>query len=203
MPIRPPLPWLIAFLIVTSIAMTVAASFADKRAAAGAAALFVTVIAASALATSAPLWRQELAGRVAESDVQGALSAGVLLAMLAYAWCGVTMLSIYLGASLRWQHGWQYGSAMLLIALGHAIYLKQLEEPGVGEARSRVLQNAAKLAAGHAILVAIGLIWLIASGKVASLKGDWAANQIFVAGGFAIICISMIIVKTYSALSRP
>lgn len=202
MAIRPPLPWLITLLIATSIAMTVSAGFADKRASAGAAALFVAAIAASALATCAPIWRRDHVDRAAQSDVRGALSAGVLLALVAYAWCGVTMLAIYLGTGVRWQHGWQYGSAMLLIALGHWMYFSHLSEMPEGDARTRAFQTAAKLAAVHAITIAVGLIWLIASGKVASLKGDWAANQIFVAGGFAIICISMVIVKAHAALTR-
>ncbi len=54
----------------------------------------------------------------------------------------------------------------------------------------------------QAVAIACGLIWLIASGKLSSLKGDWAANQLFLAGGFAIMCLSMIIMKTHAVLSE-
>jgi hypothetical protein len=34
------------------------------------------------------------------------------------------------------------------------------------------------------------------------LKGDWAANQLFLAGGFAIMCLSMIMIKSYTVLTE-
>ena len=46
------------------------------------------------------------------------------------------------------------------------------------------------------------LIWLIGSGKLSSMKGDWAANQLFLAGGFAIMCLSMIMIKSYAVLTE-
>ncbi|MBN9281050.1 MAG: hypothetical protein J0H37_02035, partial [Hyphomicrobium denitrificans] len=57
-------------------------------------------------------------------------------------------------------------------------------------------------AALQAVAIACGLLWLIQSGKLSSLKGDWAANQLFLAGGFTVMCLSVIIVKTHSALSE-
>ncbi len=38
--------------------------------------------------------------------------------------------------------------------------------------------------------------------KLSSIKGDWPANQLFLAGGFTVMCLSVIIVKTYSVLSE-
>ncbi len=35
-----------------------------------------------------------------------------------------------------------------------------------------------------------GISWLIGSGKLATVKGDWAANDVFLAGGVAILCLS-------------
>ena len=59
-----------------------------------------------------------------------------------------------------------------------------------------------KLAGYQAVLIGVGLVWLIGSGKLATLKGDWAANQLFLAGGFAIMCLSMIMIKSYAVLTE-
>jgi hypothetical protein len=93
-------------------------------------------------------------------------------ALLATAW-GVgacSMLGVYLLSGLKWQHGWQYGAGMALIALAAAAYARD----------PRWLNAAAIIVALQGVAAALGLAVLAGSGKLASIKGDWAANIVFV-----------------------
>ena len=119
-----------------------------------------------------------------------------------YAWGGLAMLLIYLITPLHWRHGWQYGSIMLVIAAGLILYIRALSSPSSRFARPASVTRIVQLAILHGITAAIALAWLILSGKLATYKGDWAANAIFLAGGLAIIGISIITVVTHRALTR-
>jgi len=197
---RPPLSWLIATLTMALFALYMAASTSRKLEAAIAAAVFAIILIAAAIRTNAPLWTTAKPG-VTQRD---ALWQTTRLIMLAYLWCGLAFYAVYLGTKLHWQHGWEYGSAMLLIALAHAFYLRRLSNPGDAVSTPSAIERAVRLASYQGFAIAFGLIWLIQSGKLSSLKGDWAANQLFLAGGFAVMCLSVIVIKTNAALSeRP
>lgn len=202
MSLRPPLPFLLALLAAALVIMFMAASMSRKAEAAAAAAVFAVLLISSAIRTNSPFWRRNAANSgVTPRD---ALWQTTRLIMLAYLWCALAFYAVYLGTTLHWQHGWEYGSAMLLIALGHAIYLWRLSNPDNSVSAPSAVERAVRLSSYQAIAIAVGLIWLIQSGKLSSLKGDWAANQLFLAGGFAVMCLSVIIIKTNSALSeRP
>ncbi len=148
------------------------------------------VAAAAAVRINAPLWRrpQSLVTPAA------ALARTTRLTALIYGACGAAMFAIYLLTPLRWQHGWQYALALTLAAVGAAVYARRLEASGVS------VDFAAQLAGLQAIAVAVALIWMIASGKLDTVKDDWAANAIFLAGGFAIVVVSVVAVKTHAAL---
>jgi hypothetical protein len=191
---------LLTTLAAALLAMYLATSTLQKAEAATSAAAFAIFLVISGIRTNAPLWGQ----RAAKIGVtrRDALSQTTRLIMFAYLWCALAFYAVYLGTTLRWQHGWEYGSAMLLVAIGHAIYLWFLSDPNAAVSTPRAIERAVWLAAGQAIAIAFGLIWLIQSGKLASVRGDWAANQLFLAGGFAVICLSAIIVKTHMALGE-
>jgi hypothetical protein len=192
---------LIATLAAALFAFYMAANLSQKFEAAIAAAVFAIVLIAAAIRTNAPLWRTSAKPGISQRD---ALWQTTRLIMLAYLWSGLAFYAVYLGTKLHWQHGWEYGSAMLLIAIAHAVYLSRLSDPDSSASTLSAIERAARLAAAQAIAIAIGLIWLIQSGKLASLKGDWAANQIFLAGGFTVMCLSVVVIKTNAALSeRP
>ena len=53
---------------------------------------------------------------------------------------------------------------------------------------------------GAAAAVALGM--LIGSGKVGSIKADWPANHVFLAGGLALVVISAIAAITHFKLRR-
>jgi uncharacterized membrane protein len=199
MTLRPSLPWLLTTLAAALIAMFLAASALQKVEAAIAAAVFVFFIVTAAIRTSAPVWRRAPgAGAITPRD---ALIATTRLVMLTFLWCGIAFYAIYLGAGIRWQHGWQYGSAMLLVAGAYAYYLSRLRDPYDDWSKPQAIERMVRFMAYQAFAIGAGLVWLISSGKLATLRGDWAANQLFLAGGFAVICLSAIIVKTNSALA--
>jgi hypothetical protein len=200
MALRPPLPWLLATLLAALVAMYLATSGLQKAQAATSAAAFAILLVIAGLRSNSPLWRRGTAKNTATP--RQALWLTTLLIMLAYFWCALAFYAVYLGTSLRWQHGWEYGSAMLLVAVGHAIYLWHLDDPNASVSTPKAIGRAVALAALQAVAIACGLLWLIQSGKLSSLKGDWAANQLFLAGGFTVMCLSVIIVKTHSALSE-
>ncbi|ADJ25338.1 hypothetical protein Hden_3547 [Hyphomicrobium denitrificans ATCC 51888] len=200
MALRPPLPWLLATLLAALLAMYLATSGLQKAQAATSAAAFAILLVIAGLRSNSPLWRRGATRSMATP--RQALWLTTLLIMLAYFWCALAFYAVYLGTSLRWQHGWEYGSAMLLVAVGHAIYLWHLDDPNASVSTPKAIGRAVALAALQAVAIACGLLWLIQSGKLSSLKGDWAANQLFLAGGFTVMCLSVIIVKTHSALSE-
>jgi hypothetical protein len=191
---------LLATLAAALIAMYLATSALQKAEAATSAAAFAILLMTSAIRTNSPLWRRG-AAKIAMTQRE-ALWQTTLLIMLAYLWCALAFYAVYLGTTLRWQHGWEYGSAMLFIAVAHAIYLWRLADPNASVSSPRAIDCAVRLAACQAIAIAFGLIWLIQSGKLSSVKGDWAANQLFLAGGFAVMFLSAIIIKTNATLSE-
>ena len=200
MPLRPSLPWLLTTLAAALVAMTLAAGAAHKAESALAAAVFALVLVATAVRTNSPLWRRS--ARNADVTPRDALRQTARLIMLAYLWCALAFYAIYLGTPIHWQHGWEYGSALLAFGLAHAYYLWRLADPNGSFSGPVAVARAVRLTSYQAIAIACGLIWLIGSGKLSSPKGDWAANQLFLAGGFAIMCLSMIIIKTYAVLSE-
>lgn len=200
MSLRPPLPWLLATLVAALIAMYLATGALQKAEAATSAAAFAILLITSAIRTNSPLWRSG-AIKIAITQRQ-ALWQTTLLIMLAYLWCALAFYAVYLGTTLHWQHGWEYGSAMLLIAVMHAIYLWRLADPNASVSSPRAIDRAVRLAACQAVAIAFGLIWLIQSGKLTSVRGDWPANQLFLAGGFSVMFLSVIIIKTHAALSE-
>lgn len=116
-----------------------------------------------------------------------------------YAWGGTALISIYRFTPLHWQHGWQYGSAMLLIATGLAAYAKALSRPGSALAAPSSVKRLILLSGLQGVATLMALSWLVFSGKLASPKGDWAANAIFTCGALAIVWLSYVAVR----LPRP
>lgn len=200
MTLRPSLPWLLFTLAATLTAMYLAASAVLKAEAAIAAAVFALVIIVSALRTNAPVWRRPPGAT--RPTPREALFSTTRLMMISYLWCAIAFYAIYLGTHTRWQHGWQYGTAILLIAGAYGYYLRRLGDPADNLSSPPAIERMVKFAAYQALLIGAALLWLISSGKLATVKGDWAANQLFLAGGFAVICLSAIIVKTNSVLTE-
>ena len=129
MPLRPSLPWLLTTLAAALVAMTVAAGAIRKAESATAAAIFAIVLVATAVRTNSPLWRRSAGAADAGVTPRDALRQTAQLIMLAYLWCALAFYAIYIGTHVRWQHGWEYGSALMLIALAHVFYLWRIADP--------------------------------------------------------------------------
>ncbi len=190
-----------ALLLVSILAMTVAASQGWKVLSVAAATLAALVLVQRAFVEN----RKFAATGNADSATSTAIAAGRINAQLigtTYGWGGLAMLAVYLLSGLSWRHGWQYGSGMLLIALGLHVYARMIEAPASSLASPGALRLTAIFALLQGIAAAVALGILVASGKLVTPKGDWAANHIFVAGGLSIVVISFLAYATYRRLSR-
>lgn len=121
---------------------------------------------------------------------------------MVYGWGALALFAIYTLTELWWFHSWQYGAAMALIA---AALLGFVHVLGDEESlfRSQVsLDVSAMLGLAQAAAAAVALGMLAASGKLESVKADWPANHVFVAGGLALIVISVIAAVTHFKLRR-
>ncbi len=122
-------------------------------------------------------------------------NAGLLAA--GYGWGAASLLAVYLLSPLKWQHGWQYGCGMALIALLIFWVTRDL-----GARWSPRVERWLVLGTMiHSWAASAGVIWLIGMGKILSVKGDWAANVVFVAGAICIAGLSVLALRTARSLS--
>jgi hypothetical protein len=122
--------------------------------------------------------------------------------VLAYLWGAVSIIAVYRLTGLRWQHGLQYGMGMALVATLHLAYAWLIAIPGSSLRSERALKSATILALAHGAAAVIGIVFLVLTGKISSTKGDWAANQVFTAGGLAVAGLTAISVLTIVRLMR-
>ena len=201
MSVQPFIPWLLAAFVPAVIGQVIGAAV-NSPWISGAAALFLPVMSTVVgLKVNAPYWARV----TAPSGVDALANATRRNArLMAWTWGAgaASMLAVYLLSGLKWQHGWQYGCGMVLIAALGFLYSLSVAAPTSTLRRPGCLNAAAMLAATQGIAAIAGIMILVLSGKVASAKGDWAANVIFVAGGFAITVLSAIAVRTHARLSH-
>lgn len=166
-----------------------------------AAAAFTGAMLRVAWQINRPWWGTTQPGDIGPSvtDAQPMMAArNAELLALTYGWGAGSLLVVYLLTTLRWQHGWQYGCGMGLIAVllvGYARNMQARWTPQVGRTLSM-----ASLAHGWAATAGVG--WLVASGKLFSAKTDWAANIVFFCGGIMIVGISTMAVRTARLLNQ-
>jgi hypothetical protein len=201
MSVQPYIPWLLAGFVPAVIGQVIGARVGAPWLS-GAAAVFLPVMAITVgLKVNAPYWNP----KAARNDPAAlALASRRNARLMAWTWGAgaISMLAVYLLSGLRWQHGWQYGLGMLLIAGLGFLYAVSLGAAGSVWRQPRYLNAVAMLAAAQGIAAIAGVMILVLSGKVASQRGDWAANIIFVTGGLAITVLSAIAVRTYARLSH-
>lgn len=183
--------------------MTIAAHLGWRGLAGAAAAVFTLALIWTAMRANARLAATrgaETGGMSGTAAAAGRLNA--LLMALAYGWGGAAMLAIYLLSGLKWQHGWQYGLGMIVIAAGLVIYSRQLTEQVSPMTAMRALNVTALMAMAQAAAAAVALVVLVMSGKLQTFRDDWAANHIFVAGGLAVVVLSVIAVLSHRRATR-
>ena len=110
-----------------------------------------------------------------------------------YLWGALAMQGLYTTqlTGLRWQHAWQYALAMALLALSARTFARQVSSPDAAD-RRQFVAFATPLSLVHALGGAAGLMFLVLSGKIASMRADWAANQVFFWGAAAVTVVAAI-----------
>jgi hypothetical protein len=185
-----------AVVVMTVAVMTWAARVHAVSASIAAAALFAAFVIVVALRSNAAQ------GHGADAAAPEAARTNARVMSLIYGWGGLAMLAIYTLSGLPWHHGWQYGTGMLVIALGLGLYARQIALPASTLARPHMLSQTAIMALLQGIAAGVALIVLFASGKAFSVETDWAANHVFVAGGVALVVASVLAYTTHQRLAR-
>jgi hypothetical protein len=123
------------------------------------------------------------------------------LTALVYAWGAVALAAMYKLTGLHWQHGLQYAAGMLL--LGGVVYgWTHLSRPGGPMATEAWLQRAARLNIVHGGVAALAVTLFLVSGKLWTNRPDWAANIVFLAGGFSIMALCGLAAFTHARLAQ-
>lgn len=202
MPLSNLMPWIVA-AVVASIAAMVTGIRADLPSFSWiAAGLFAVALVATAIDINKPWWNNDATAAGPGASLQAAVHNARLL-VVGYLWGAFALLMIYRLSGLRWQHGLQYGAGMALLGWFALIYVHFLVRPGSRLASPRALMQATWLSVAHGAAALGGVLFLLLSGKINSIKDDWAANQIFLAGGLAIVGLSLVSAYTQFKLARP
>lgn len=191
------MPWLVTALAASAAAMSLAASFDARFVALLAAFAFSAAVMAVAVPMNADAVREpDRDGRAAFHT----LRRNTRLIALVYAWGAAALFAIYLLTDVKWRHGWQYGTAMAAVAALLLGYVHALGQPGSRWATDRALRMAGALARLHGLAAGCGLAFLVGTGKLATLKGDWAANHVFLVGGLTIVVLAFMAANTHRRL---
>lgn len=198
MSLQPLIPMLATVLAASVAAMTWAARAGQTVISFAAAAIFAIAVVYAARAINLRFF-EDTPSVTADTAMHAARRNARLMALV-YAWGGLAMLAVYTISGLRWQHGWQYGTGMALIAAGLLLYVHRLGATHTRLRAPKSLNFTAMLTLLQAIAASIALVIMAASGKLQTARSDWAANHIFVAGGLAIVAISLIAYVTHKRL---
>lgn len=194
------LPWLVLALFASVVAMIAGAGRDLSWATGTAAGAFAVLALAIGLGLNQPLWRLEPV-RITPEAAPIAAQRNAKLMALVWVWGAAAMAAVYTLGGLRWQHAWQYGSGMALIALFTWVFgaaIARAEQPA---SRQMLLLRGLQLTIVQGVAAGGGVIYLLATGKLMTFRSDWAANQIFLAGGIAITVLSAMAVITQRKLS--
>lgn len=195
--LRPLLPWLLLASALSITMMVLGAGRGDKFLPALAAGLLVALVVGTGLGINAPLWsrtsRPLADGPVA---VKEALRCNIWLAALVYAWGASALFGMYSLSDLVWRHAFQYGTGSAVFAASLGIYGFLL-----GNVRTLPVPPLI-LTVLHGVAIAGGLAYLIGAGKLQTVRGDWAANEVFLWGGIAIIALCVMSGVTQTRVMR-
>ena len=175
--------WLLLTTLISIAAMVMGVAGGNQA---------LTIIAGAmfAIVATSVGWRLAGSGQAGPDRHHVAARFANLLAAT-WAWAGTAMLACYYLTALSWQHAWQYGAAMLLIAALIGQYARWRTVPGSRFADAAMVRAASWSTRLQGLLALVAVIVLALSGKLDAGKQDWAANVVFVAGGLAIFAISM------------
>lgn len=201
MSLRPLMPVILLALVVSVMVAVLAAGRGSGWTLALAVALFAVQMLFVALRVNLPYWGGNPPSEEAPAPVVCAHSNAVLAALV-YAWGAIAMLAIYSLTPLKWQHWWEYGTAMLLVACAILIYANALTAGPASLRSPRALDILMGLTLAQGVAVVAVIIWIVLSGKVHTMRGDWAANEIFIGGSAMLAMVSAISILTHRTLTR-
>jgi len=196
--LRPLLPWLLLASALSITMMVLGAGRGDQFLPSIAAGLLVALVAGTGLGINAPLW-SKTTGVAARNDgassIREALRCNVWLAALVYAWGASALFAVYSLSDLAWRHSFQYGTGAAVFAAGLGIYGLRLGSKNNNSMPPLILTII------HGLAAFGGLIYLLGTDKLETAKGDWAANEVFLWGGFAIValCLMSTVTQTRSS----
>lgn len=183
-------------LVLSAAAMTYAAATNTRFIAVIAAASFAVAVLIVAGKVNKRYWRAGAEPHAADSLFH-TMRRNIRLAALTYAWAAAAFYSVYGLSGLTWRHGFQYGTLASLIAAVLLAYVHRMGQPPHDHPPHRYLTIA------HGYAIVAGLVFLVLSGKLASLRGDWAANLIFLFGGLALAGLITMAIRTQRVLEQP
>ncbi len=201
MQLRPMMPVILLALVVSIMVAVLAAGRGSGWTLALAVALFAIQMLFVALRLNLPFWGSSdpaTEGPAAAACAQG----NAVLAALVYAWGAIAMLAIYSLTALSWRHWWQYGAAMLLIAVAIFLYAYLLSAGRESYRSPRALAVLMGLTAAQGLAMLVVIFWLVLSGKTYTPRGDWAANAIFIGGAVMLAMLSAVSILTHRKLTR-
>ncbi len=195
------MPWLSGVLVASVAGMVIGGRLQQLGIVLTAAGLFASAVVAVSIAANAPLWRDGRLVLSAHDEAVIALRRNARLIAMSYGWGALAMQALYTTplTGLRWQHGWQYALAMLLLAIGSYCYARGLDN---AEHQHTLIGLGAPLTIANSLLAAGGLVFLVGSGKLLLWRADWAANQVFLFGALILMVLSAIALKTHARLTQ-
>lgn len=195
MPLTNILPWLLTAIAASIAAMVSGVAAGMPGLSWAGAGLFAAVLVAVAIDVNRPWWAQAGSGLDHDLAVAAAIRNARLM-ILGYLWGSLALFAIYRLGGLRWHHGVQYAAGMAAVAWLILAYVHLISRPGSALRSPKALLIATRVSLAHGAGALAGITFLLASGKIHSIKSDWAANQVFLAGGIAVVALCLIAAYT-------
>lgn len=200
MHLRPLFPAILLALVMSAFIGVLAAGRGSGAAMVLACAVFIVQVCFSIARVNAPFWKMGAAA-VEEDLAVACVWNNAMLAALIYAWGATAMFAIYSLSGLTWRHWWQYGAVMSLIAVGILIYAQMLSA-GRTTLHRRALNFLMGITTLQGIAAASALYFLLTSGKLYSMRGDWASSYVFLAGCLILVILSIVATLSYRNIGR-
>lgn len=169
MPVRLLVPGVAALSCLSAAVMAIAAPAGARAAVASAAAIAAASVAVTGIGTA------RRSGDEADS------ARALLLTVAAiYAFGALALFLTYARADFVWYHGWQYAAGSAVFAGLHSVW---------ANSANRLSRQSLVLALIEMTAAAGALAWAVAAGKFQTVKNDWAANDVFAAGGVSVVIV--------------
>jgi hypothetical protein len=183
--------------LMSLAAITIAASIESRGLALAAAICFAASVTVGGWrsATAAAARPSEKSSKENVQRQFDGLRDSACLSFLTCSWSAAALLLAYPIAGLSWRHGWEYGTAFVLVSAAFAYYLRRLNSYQDASAQLSEIRRAKSLATIQAIAITTTLLWIIGSGKLNTVKSDWMANDVFLASGLSMLALSVILVR--------